>query len=134
MIHCIATDTELTSIANAIRNITQSSEKLAFPDGFISAISNIGILINEENNSIDIKDLIEGTLSEINDERITSIKGGAFAYCSNLTTVNFPSCSYIGNVAFLDCNNLISANFPVCQGIDADAFYHCSNLTNINFP
>ena len=42
MAQYIATDTELTSIADAIRNITQSNEKLAFPNGFTSAIEGIG--------------------------------------------------------------------------------------------
>lgn len=41
MAQYIATDTELTSIADAIRNITQSNEKLAFPNGFTNAIEEI---------------------------------------------------------------------------------------------
>lgn len=37
----ITTDTELTSIANAIRTKGSTSASLTFPNGFVSAIQNI---------------------------------------------------------------------------------------------
>ena len=41
MANYIVTDTELTSIANAIRTKGGTSASLTYPDGFISAISAI---------------------------------------------------------------------------------------------
>lgn len=55
MANYIATDTELTSIANAIREKGGTSEQLEFPDDFITAIENIttggGIVIEDTTDS-----------------------------------------------------------------------------------
>lgn len=42
MANYIVTDTELTSIANAIRAKTGNNEQIAFPSGFINEITSIG--------------------------------------------------------------------------------------------
>ena len=58
----------------------------------------------------------------------------AFYHCSDLTTVNFPSCTMIGNYAFQNCSNLTTANFPSCTTIGNSAFYSCTSLTTASFP
>ena len=57
---------------------------------------------------------------------VTSIGAYAFAYCSSLTTVSFPSANYIGAYAFYSCYNLTSIYFtyysvPYLE--DPNAFY-----------
>lgn len=78
--------------------------------------------------------LITGDLTIYTNNRVTKIRNSAFWGCQNLTSVNFPVCSYIGNYAFRDCSRLTSVSFPVCSYIGRYAFQFCSNLTSISFP
>ena len=80
------------------------------------------------------KDLIEGTLTEIDDDTITSIDGFVFYKCLSLTSVNFPLATSIGNSAFDGCSKLTSVNFPLVTSIGSSAFNECSSLTSVNFP
>ncbi|MDR2596176.1 MAG: leucine-rich repeat protein [Treponema sp.] len=59
----------------------------------------------------------------------------AFAFCSDLTSVNFIGVSVIEKDAFRDCSALTSVNLP--DGVSAigkGAFRNCSSLTSINIP
>ena len=58
----------------------------------------------------------------------------AGAYCSNLTTINLPSCKGIGQQAFFSCGNLVSASLPECETVGERAFYNCVNLVNTYMP
>ena len=77
---------------------------------------------------------INGTLTAYSNEKITSIMSYAFAYCSSLSTANFPACTSIGGNAFAYCSSLSTADFPVCTSIGGNAFAHCSALSTANFP
>jgi hypothetical protein len=100
--------------------------------------------------------LITGTMTSYTNARVTSMRQGAFAYvsnlqsvnfpnvknigssafqnCSKLTTASFPACTSIGDYAFSNCKSLTTASFPVCTSIGSNAFYFCSKLTTISFP
>lgn len=78
--------------------------------------------------------LITRTVSNYTNNRVTRIGSYAFYSCLNLTSINFPVCSYIGDNAFQNCPRLISASFPVCSYIGSYAFNGCSSLTSISFP
>ena len=64
----------------------------------------------------------------------TTIDANAFAYCSNLSTVSFPVCTTIGTGAFAYCSSLGTASFPVCTTISTGAFSYCYNLSAVSFP
>lgn len=67
---------------------------------------------------------------------VTSVGGGAFWECSELTGVTLPnSITTIGNGAFYECVNLRSVNIPNrLTYIGYDAFCMCINLENITLP
>ena len=75
------------------------------------------------------KAIIDGTITEIKGNTVTSIRGCAFYGCSSLTTATFPACKTIGISAFCGCSSLTTANFPVCASIDYYAFIKCFNLS-----
>ena len=60
-------------------------------------------------------------------ENISTIVGGAFAYCSSLTSVTIPnSVTTIGESAFERCTGLTSVTIPnSVTSIGKSAFYRC---------
>ena len=107
-------------------------------------------------NSELVKQIIDGTVIEVSDSDIKSIKKylfcdcrslitanfpqvtnigtHAFDICESLTTVSFPACTTIELGAFNNCNSLIAANFPACTTIGPQVFRGCDSLTTANFP
>lgn len=83
-----------------------------------------------------LKSFIEqhGTMTSFSNSEVSIIGTGAFAYCTNLTTVSFPSCTSIGNYAFQLCTRLTTASFPLCKSIGSSAFAYCYSLTTVSFP
>lgn len=67
---------------------------------------------------------------------VTSIGYDAFAWCSNLTSIEIPgSVTSIGDEAFSGCSGLASIVFPgSVTSIGIKAFYYCSGLTSIEIP
>ena len=80
------------------------------------------------------KDLVEGTLTEINDSDVTEIDNYAFYSDSHLISVKFLNVTSIDPNAFYSCTKLTLIDFPSAISIATNAFYHCSNLTSVNVP
>lgn len=124
----IVLDQELEEIANNIRSIYNISNSLAFPNDFINSLS---ILSNSDVDPNFLK-ILDGTISKLTDNTVSSIREYAFPYCTDLTQVEFTNCSIIGSFAFIT-TNLIQASFPKCEVIHRQAFQYLS-LTEINIP
>ena len=142
-----ALDAGMTAVADAIRAKAGTTEPLAWPDGFITAISG-------ETGSGDSAD-------SIIDQSITSITSSAaevgqyaFYGCGQLETASFPEATTIRAAAFIGCKALVSISCPKVTEIRSDAinllrfdemaggyevdtvgpFEQCANLTTVNFP
>ncbi len=72
----------------------------------------------------------------IEDVPVTSIGGGAFSQCSNLTNVEIPnSVTSIVNYAFSGCTSLASVTIPdSVTSIGEGAFSWCKGLANVTIP
>lgn len=129
-------DADLTSVANAIRTKGGTSADLAFPSGFVSAVQ----AIPSGGGGTDFKDLVEGTLTTVNDSTITQLRGNAFYRCGNLISVTFPEVTEmvagggINERQFNDCKNLVSANLPKLTKAGGYAFQSCRSLQTISMP
>ena len=77
--------------------------------------------------------LISGCNNTIIPNGVTKIGDGAFAECSNITSIIIPnSVTSIGRNAFIGCQSLISVNIPSnVASIAGDAFRWCAGLTSI---
>ena len=106
MANYLVTDTQLTSVADAIRAKSDGSAELAFPSGFISEIGNIA----SESSTIDhtLEDqLITGELGETyTNSRITKIRSYGFSNQTQLRKVELNNCNSIDVGAFNSCTNL----------------------------
>ena len=69
-------------------------------------------------------------------DSVTSIRGGAFCYCSNLVSITIPdSVTSIGDRAFDACSSLTSITIPDSVTSIGDwAFSACSSLTSVTIP
>ena len=125
----ITTDTELTSVADAIRSKGGTSDKLAYPDGFVSAI---GAIETGGGGGSDVEDaIITRTITEISNNRVTTIGNYAFGICNALTTVSFPAVTTIGTYAFRDCfllTSLMLQSTRVCTLSSINAFSGCYHI------
>ena len=122
----LVTAEQLETVADAIReNCTWTDTKLSYPWGFIEGIENY----DEQY----LADFLNGEISYIK-YPLSQLASFAFYYNRNIFSVNFPTCSIIGDSAFYACSNLASISFPICTTIGNSAFTYCSNLTSISFP
>ena len=77
--------------------------------------------------------LISVTFAE--GSQLKNIGNWAFAYCSNLTSVNIPqNVTNIDYMAFNYCSKLSSITIPASvTSIGENSFYECSSLTSVTF-
>ena len=89
--------------------------------------------VNEGGDTTAEDGLVDGTITEYSNDRVTGIRRYAFYYYSSLTTVNFPVATIIMDRAFHNCTSLTTASFPVATSIGNYAFSDCSSLTTADF-
>ena len=79
-------------------------------------------------------EVIERTISNYKNNRITILRTGTFMHCQSLTTVDLPNVTSIGESSFESCISLTTVNLPNVTSIDRYAFYNCASLTTIDLP
>ena len=128
MANYIVNDTDLTSVANAIRTKSGTSGQLAFPSGFVSAVNSI-----DEIATMIITGGGSGFVKLPSD--VTAIRSGAFSNCNSCCLESLPEgLTYIGSDAFGNCVNLRITSIPsTVEVIKDSAFYGCDALTTITF-
>lgn len=142
-------DSSLTSVADAIRSKTDTSDNLSFPTGFVSAISDIST------GGGDIDALIDGSITSIttsaaiisdyglyNRNKLTVLNapnveevGYAGLDGARVYALDFPLLTKAGNYAFRNNKRVNSVNFPLLKRLPNWGFKDCSpGLTNVYFP
>ena len=82
-----------------------------------------------------LKELTEGTLTEIEDNTITTTRAYAFYGARSLERVNLPNATSLGSYSFNSCESLVSINLPnVTSAIPTYCFSGCSALMHVNAP
>ena len=82
---------------------------------------------------LEYKDSIKSVVVK---EGVTSLFGGSFAGCTELTKVDLPgSLKSMGYFSFGECTGLSNIDIPVgVKEIDANVFSGCTGLTSVNIP
>ena len=78
--------------------------------------------------------IVSRTITEFNDDALTSIGDNAFRMCAALTSIDLPNVTSIGADAFSGCAALTSANIPNVTSIGDKAFSSCSKLASVRLP
>ena len=147
VIDSAALDAGMTSVADAIRAKAGTTEPLAWPDGFITAISGI-----ETGGGDSAAGVIDKSVVNITSDA-ADVGQYAFYGCDQLETVSFPMATKIQGGAFAGCKALVSVSAPNVTEITSDvtdyfhfdidgnhmkntigAFKDCINLTTADFP
>lgn len=138
MANYLATDTDLTAVANAIRQKGGTSAQLEFPDEFVSAVQAIptgggGFSADDIANG-DVDGDIVLTASVIPAYRFAGQKIRRISSDKAITYSSVPNAGG-GNLIgrqFLNCAMLQSVSFPNST-VSADSeFWHCTSLTDVN--
>lgn len=122
-------DADLTAVADAIRAKGGTSEALAFPGGFVSAVETIQ---TGGGDSHEIEDLFvtrgERTEEYVND-RVTAIGNNAFySYSGMKCAMSFPNATSVGGTAFYSCG-CTSLSLPKNNSNISGAFRGMGNCT-----
>lgn len=142
-----ALDAGIASVADAIRAKAGTTEPLAWPDGFATAISGIETGGGDNAASVIDKSVINIT------SNAAEVGQYAFCECDMLETASFPEATKIQGGAFVGCKALVSVDAPNVKEIRSDVtnylmadmdgnyakdtlgvFSGCINLTTANFP
>ena len=143
-----ALDAGMTSVADAIRAKAGTTEPLAWPDGFATAISGIETGGGGDNAA----GVIDKSVVNIT-SNAAEVGQYAFYGCEMLETASFQMATKIQGGAFVGCKALVSVSAPNVTEIRSDAinflvfdemggeyskeiigaFSGCANLTTVNF-
>ena len=132
-------ESTLTSIADAIRSYAGTSSSIAFPQEFISKISDIN---TQWYGSIDSSPhMVRG--GQVTNSSIKYLYPYAFAgFCKNISgngatiysiSFDFPELTAIGTCAFMDTGFKFIADFPKVSVIYSSAFYSNMYLQGARF-
>ena len=78
--------------------------------------------------------IINRTITEFADDRITKVRQNAFHKCGALTSIYLPNATVIESNAFSDCYALTTVYLPNVTSIDTNGFRECKTLTSIELP
>lgn len=115
----------LTSLADGFREKNNITTQLT-PSQMIT-------LLNDMDNINTSVQLIDASIENITNSRVTSIGKYSLYQRENLANVNLPAVRIIEDYGFYKCTNLQNCNTPLCETIGAFAFRECSSLVIANF-
>lgn len=81
----------------------------------------------------DANKIIDRSLTEISNDKVTSIGYSAFQCCYILTSANFQNVTFVGAYGFINCYALTTAILPNVTELAYGAFMACTKLSNTDF-
>ena len=93
------------------------------------------IVIAAEGGGDDImQSIVDRSIVNYNDDKITTIGRYSFNYCTNLESVNIPAATSIENYAFSDCTSLENVSCDLVKKLGPYCFYRDTSIKNLSFP
>jgi hypothetical protein len=122
-------DTELTEQETTIEDIVVALNNKAGVDRY-----NEGYADGEAVGNALADSIVERTITEFVNHRITKIGQYAFARHSLLTKIDIPNVTHIDLYGFNYCTGLTEIVLPSVKRIESQAFNSCNKLTKIDAP
>lgn len=121
-------DTNLKAIADAIR-AKNGTEETYKPSEMSTAIMGI-----QGGGSATEDGMIDGSVTAVDNDRVTFVREEAFYYCEQLESLNLPNLEEISYYSFGGCSSLATVNVPKLQVVGDSAFSDCESLESIDLP
>lgn len=121
---------KLVAVADAIRTKGETTEELTL-DAMVDAIESIETGGNVAEAEAIIDGLLVGRLTEIVNDRVTSLRTNCFAdgsYWASLKLARFKNVTTIGNSVFYNCRDLKEIRLDSVTSIGTSCFYLTSTL------
>lgn len=119
-------NSDLTSVANAIRTKGGTSAQLAFPAGFVSAVNAIPAGDSKE----DLRKALNGTLTEYVDDSLTALQ---IAIPSSITTFICHNIASIANISVIQSAHVTALALPlITHWAQRSGFASCTTITTID--
>lgn len=81
-----------------------------------------------------IDSIIDRTITEFKDDKLTMIGRYAFNSCKTLSSVDIPNAIEILDWAFCGCESLAKVEFPKLKSVLIGSFQNCVSITIADFP
>lgn len=117
-------ESDLTIVADAIRERGGTSDQMAFPEGFVSAVDGIPDKMDE---------YVSGNLTEYYHATLTNPMNFGFCYCQKLKKAEFPELINSGYYGFQHTEALVELIAPKLE-IVGECGLACSGLKKADFP
>lgn len=125
-------DSDLTSVANAIRAKSGGSSQLAFPAGFVSEIGNIPS--GGGYTKDDFLDPSKPTGSIVSDVAMSTQLGysAIMKRRTGITSVFLSEATFISDESFQNCSNLLTFVAPKAKTVGTNTLGTCNALTSVD--
>ena len=123
----LVSDSNLAAIADAIRTKSGTTTKYK-PGEMATAISNITTGSGGTDTGAAI---LDGSITEYANDRITSIRDYGLSKCTSLATVSLTALTKVGASAFSVCTSLTTAYLPAAKSVPYYCFSACRKLTSV---
>lgn len=123
-------DSDLTSVANAIRAKSGGSGQLAFPAGFVSEIGNIPSGGGGDYVAADWLDMTKPSGRIVSSS--TATNPYILAYRTNITSVFAAEWAKVAQYAFRNCSGLVTFVGPKATAIEASGFMYATDLEAVD--
>ena len=94
-------------------------------DDFINTIDVLG-------DDAVIDSIIDKTITEFKDDKLTNVNTYAFRNCDKLVTLDLPNVNFAGRLDLTNCSSLVNLSLP--KVTSAPAMNGCSSIKSISFP
>lgn len=130
MANYLVTDTDLTAVADAIREKGGTSAGLEFPDGFVDAVEAIETGGGEDYLAL----AIGNQLTSYASDAVTSIRANMFNGASNLQQISLPNATSMGTTAFKGCTKLSSVYLPKLSTLSGNSQFDGAKVVVMVLP
>lgn len=101
----------------------------------VTEFASVKVNVQSEGGGVDYSaQFVEGTLTEYENDEITSIRQNAFSFLTNLKSVKLPNLTSIPGEGFRSCSSLEVIYAPLITSIGFQTFYTCTSLETVDFP
>lgn len=121
----------ITNLSNAYSQIGTMGGTIPLSKNMENLPSAIGTIPQSGGGGISDQDILEGTITTINNSSASFVTTCALYGNRSLTLASLPNVETINNSAFYLCDGLESVYAPICKTIGMQGFSSCIRLSNI---